>query len=134
MSGAFFARFARENLPGAFARSINPRAKRMLQDGCPCQNSAEARGELRRLGVIMTPIPPRSPDLNPIENLFAQVKRKLRLDALEKRIEKESERQFARRVHRTITRFPVDRINRLIESMDRRITLLIAQKGQRLKY
>jgi len=104
----------------------------MLQDGCPCQNAAEARDELRRLGIMVTPIPPRSPDLNPIENLF--VKRKLRIDALEKQIEKETEKQFARRVNRTIVQFPGDRIDRLIESMDRRITLLIAQKGQRLKY
>ena len=74
MCGAFFARFAQAHLPNAFAASVNPRAKRMLQDGCPCQNSGEARDAMDRMGVKLLPIPARSPDLNPIENLFAQVK------------------------------------------------------------
>ena len=68
------ARFARANLPDAFATSVNPLGKRMMQDGCPCQNSAPARRALDRMGVKILQIPARSPDLNPIENLFAQVK------------------------------------------------------------
>lgn len=134
MSGEFFAQFARENLPGAFERSINPTAKRMLQDGCPSQNSAAARNELRRMGVTVLHIPPRSPDINPIENLFPQVKRKLRLDALRKGIEHESVRQFARRVHRTLTGMSINNIDCLINSMDGRIDQLIRYKGRRLKY
>ena len=43
-------------------------------------------------------IPARSPDLNPIENVFHNVKRQLQDDALSKRITKEPYSQFCARV------------------------------------
>ena len=74
MTGEFFADFVRRHLPNAFRLSVNPRAKRMIQDGDPSQNSAEARTALQEIGAVIMKIPARSPDLNPIENLFSQVK------------------------------------------------------------
>ena len=47
--------------------------------------------------------PPRSPDLNPIENLFHLVSKQLIEDAIDKRITSENFEQFSDRVKRTMT-------------------------------
>ena len=72
-NGRQFARMVRRKFPAALARSSNPQTKRILQDGCPVQNSAKGRRALARIGAMIFKIPARSPDLNPIENLFSQV-------------------------------------------------------------
>ena len=43
------------------------------KEGDPSQNSKRARDELLRQNIRLFSTPPRSPDLNPIENLFNQV-------------------------------------------------------------
>lgn len=171
MTGEFFADFVRRHLPNAFRLSVNPRAKRMIQDGDPSQNSAEARTALQEIGAVIMKIPARSPDLNPIENLFSQVKVKaiyylykgegdkrhknalrgilrrlcnapivkplqveLRRQAFRRKIRRQSFTEFARRVKRTMLRYPVQKIDTLISSMDRRVRAVIARRGQRINY
>ena len=56
----------------------------------PSQTSAKAMEALRKLRIDLKKIPPRSPDLNPIENLYRVVKKILREDAKEKCINKET--------------------------------------------
>ena len=51
-----------------------PNSRIFIQDGDPSQNSAVARKALNRIGAKLFSIPPRSPDLNPIENVFHLVK------------------------------------------------------------
>ena len=79
-------------------------------------------------------IPPRSPDLNPIENVFHLVKRKLNSDAIENNITQESFKEFSDRIRKTMENFPTSIIDNTIESMDKRISLIIKSKGQRIKY
>ena len=79
-------------------------------------------------------IPPRSPDLNPIENLFHLVKRQLDEDALDQGIEFENFEDFSARVNDTILQADIDNIDKTIESMEKRINLVIKHKGQRTKY
>ena len=49
-----------------------------LQDGDPSQKSAMARAAMDRANCELLKIPPRSPNLNPIENIFKLVSDALR--------------------------------------------------------
>ena len=66
-------------------------------------------------------IPVRSPDINPIENLFNLVHNKLEEDALINNITREDFETFSTRVKETIKTFPVEIIVKTIESMNRRM-------------
>ena len=57
---------------------------------------------------------------------------KLRRDALEGAIARESYEQFCNRVQQTIKAVPVATIDKIIESMDGRLRQIIDQNGERL--
>lgn len=105
-----------------------------LQDGDPRQNSKVARQAWEKLGCEMFGIPARSPDLNPIENIFHTVRKQLKQDAIDRQIEKETYVQFCKRVHETITSLSLDYIKTTIASMPTRIESVIKSKGNRTKY
>ena len=89
MNGQYFSEYIEATLHGAFINLTAETGKEkllLLQDNDPIQNSAKATESLKVIGVEVVKIPPRSPDLNPIENIFHNVKRKLRQDALDKKI------------------------------------------------
>ena len=86
------------------------------------------------VNATLFPIPPRSPDLNPIENFFHLVSKKLRDTALQKQLSKETYDEFQQRVVDTIYSMPIQTINNLIESMNRRIGDVSKNNGSRLKY
>ena len=79
-------------------------------------------------------IPPRSGDIHCIENFFHVVKIELEKQALELNITRETYDQFTARVIRTIKNMPVEVVDKIIQSMDQRMTLIINCKGQRTKY
>ena len=66
----------------------------------------------------MFAIPARSPDLNPIENIFHLIRKELRKEALDFRITQETYAQFCKRVAKKIRSFPVDTINKTIGMYD----------------
>ena len=72
-----------------------------LQDGDPSQNSLKVKNPIVDIGAQMFSIPPRSPDINPIEN-FHLVKKQLNRDALEQNITQESYQEFSDHVKETI--------------------------------
>ena len=82
----------------------------------------------------LLPMPPRSPDLNPIENVFKQIKATLDKDAMRNNITVESKQDFECRVRRTLVETPVAIIDNIILSMNKRVKQVIARKGDRLKY
>lgn len=134
LNGQKFADFIRDEFPEAFKASINPRGKFFLQDGDPSQNSVKARNAMYDIGARKFTIPPRSPDLNPIENIFNLLKKKLHNDAINKNIEWENFEHFSARVRATIEEIDVVLIDKTIKSMENRIPLVIKGKGQRTKY
>ena len=69
-----FADFILHQFPRTFKKNVNPTAKLFLQDGDPSQNSKAAKQALQAVGAAKFSIPPRSPDMNPIENVFNRVK------------------------------------------------------------
>ena len=134
MNGSAYALFIDTRFDTAIARTVKPRSRRVLQDNCPVQNSAAARRALQKINVSSFQIPARSPDLNPIENLFNQIRADLQRQAVLCKIVKETEDEFACRVEDTFRNWPVQRIDNLVESMPRRIAMIIKSNGQRLKY
>lgn len=120
LNGSTFAQFIHSHFTKIFERS-GKLSKKWLQDGDPSQNSAKARRALQSLDASLISIPPRSPDLNPIENIFSLVKRELRSQALENNIHCESIGEFALRVKATLYSTSPTKINTVIESMNRRL-------------
>ena len=59
---------------------------------------------------------------------------KLKKEALEKKITDESFEQFSERVKSTICNYPSKEIDKIIESMDKRVAMIIKAKGQRIRY
>eukprot|EP00794_Sanderia_malayensis_P002081 gene2081-2359_t len=135
VTGKNFSKLIREEFPKAFdkcgARENNCT---FLMDGCPKQNAALCRKTWESKNYRLVKIPVRSPDLNVIENLFHLIRKKLRDDAKDQNITKESYNEFISRVDKTITDFPVETINNLINSIPKRLRMVIQQKGLRTKY
>lgn len=75
---------------------------RFLQDDDPIQNSVVAQKVIGDIGALLFRILARSPDLNPIENIFKFVSAKLKRDALRKQITHETFEQFSRRVEKSL--------------------------------
>ena len=131
LNGEKFAEFVRKTLPGVFAQCSS---QRFLQDGDPSQNSAKARDAIYSIGAMKFSIPARSPDLNPIENLFHLAKKKMHADALSQNITFENWEDFVLRVKTTMETSNIDVIDRTIASLEKRISLVIKNKGERTKY
>ena len=104
-----------------------------FQDGDPTQNSRKAKKAFD-VGSRMFSIPTRSPDINPIENMFNNVRKKLREDAIEHHIEHESFEEFCNRVKTTPLNFSRDIIDSTIESLPKRMKLIMKGKGHRTIY
>ena len=137
MNGKYFSEFIETSLRRVLLdrAAITGKKKLLfLQDNDPSQNSAMAKEALKNIGAEVVKIPPRSPDLNPIENFFHNVKRKLRQDALEKKIARESFTDFKQRIVATITNYDRHIIDKTIKSMYKRLLQITKNKGCRTKY
>ena len=132
INGEKFARIVKSEFPTAF--SISEKTRTFLMDGCPRQNSKVAKAAIERVGGMIFSIPARSPDLNPIENFFNIAQKRLKKEAISKKITKETFEQFSERVKNTVMSFSAKEIDKIIETMDKRIKLVIKAKGQRIKY
>ena len=77
-----------------FERSVKGLTRLCLQDGDTCQNSKRAREAMACCHCELLKIPPRSPDLNPIEIIFHITSKKLEKDALNEGITHESYDEF----------------------------------------
>lgn len=125
-------KIVKENLEDAFPRSPYPRESRFLMDKCPQQKSKKAMQAYDRLNAKVFCIPTRSPDLNPIENFFHIIVQQLNEDAINNNITKETKEEFTERAKSTIrTR---EKINKIIDSMPKRIDEVIKSKRRRTKY
>jgi hypothetical protein len=119
MTGSWYSKFIKKVFPQAFLLCRKRRI--FVQDNCPCQNSLEAKRALKSIAASQLPIPPRSPDLNPPENIFNLTKLRLTRDAYQKKIMFETPSQFITRVRDTLDTVVREHGNSTIESMPRRI-------------
>ena len=134
LNGQTFAQFVREQFPTLFERSANPKGRLFLQDGDSSQNSRKARDAIDEVNARQFKIPARSPDINPIENVFNNVKRELAEHALRTHLTHENYEEFSNRCKETLLNYSKDVIDRTIESMPKRIDMVLKAKGQRIKY
>ena len=68
--GIHYKEFVKKTFPVAFEWSAEPKNKLVLQDGYPVQKSRQAQLEHDVVNCKVFSIPPKSPNLNPIENMF----------------------------------------------------------------
>ena len=78
---------------------------------------------MQNINAIVMTIPARSPDLNPIENIFAQVSMILQNQAVKQNITKETFSEFSDKVKDTLIKSDREKINEVIDS-----------KGQQINY
>ena len=127
LDGEFFKSFVTEHFPEILRKSKKGHSHLFIQDGDPRQNSAKARKAIASTGAKLLAIPPRSPDLNPIENVFHLVRKRLDIEVFEQKI-----------THETFHQYTVFNgqscYNNIIASMCRRIDLIVKNKGNRTKY
>ena len=113
-----FADFIRHHFSITFEKSVNPTSKLLLQDGEPSQNSNTAQQAMQTVRTTKFSIPPRSPDMNPIENVFNHVKDTLHHHAIEQQITFEDAEKYAACVKSTMEITDISYINKTIESME----------------
>ena len=129
-----FSEFVREHFPELFQRGNNNRGKLFIQDGDPSQNSRLFQDVFDSIPCCIFKIPPRSPDLNPIDNFFHLESQRLRNQSLEQKIQYESYEASCQRIRKTLLSFSTDIIDRTIVSMHKRLDAIIKLKGHRTKY
>ena len=134
MSGFYFKDYISRKFPVLFEKANKLNSKLWIQDGCPCQNSKPAKIAMSESGATLLSIPPRSPDINPIENLFHLVRRELDRQAISENKVYETYNEFATRVINTFTSFPTQTIDNIIDSTEKRMCSIISRKGQRINY
>lgn len=136
MNGQFFAAFIKEHFDICFTRSglKNGGSRLFLMDNDPSQTSKVALAALQEIKAELHKIPPRSPDLNPIENIFHLAKSNLQRETISRNITSESFEQFQERVLLALDSVPIEIIDRTIASMPKRIKAVRESKGYRTKY
>ena len=133
MTGNYFAGFLEEHFENMVIEA-GKGSRMWIQDGDPSQNSTASREAMTRVNSVLLPIPPRSPDMNPIKNFFGIVKARLKMDAIERNIEVETMDEFENRIRCIMKDIPLKTTNSIIESMNKRMKLIIENRGERLKY
>jgi hypothetical protein len=98
------------------------------QDNAPCHGSQSAKRFLEARSVNTLKWPSNSPDLNPIENLWALLKRRVAERAPKSLVE------LKRVLAEEWDRIPQETINNLVSSMPRRLDAVRALKGNVTKY
>ena len=105
-----------------------PAAWHLLHDNSRIHTAPIVRRWLFDHGISVLDFPPYSPDLNPIENLIAEVKSRVRYHV----ISNEEELQDA--VHEEWLKTDVHFLRKLVHSMPRRCAAVIEAKGFMTKY
>ena len=136
MNAEYFAAFVRRNFSTLFeiAGKGPDDRKVFVMDNDPSQTSAKARVVMEELGMTFQKIPPRSPDLNPIENMFHEVKKRLNMAAKQKNVQYQTWGEFVNSVKFNIWSTPQSYIDKTILSMPKRIKEIYKRKGLRTKY
>ena len=98
------------------------------QDGAPCHTARSTTAWFTRKGIIVSPWPSQSPDLNPIEHLWGAIKRKL-----EKRPCKNIN-ELKQAIFQTWESITSTTTKSLVYSMPRRCAAVITARGGSTKY
>ena len=137
MDGHYFAKFVQNTLHKKLMELAELKGREELifvMDNDPSQTSRVALDAVEDCAIQFLSIPPTSPDINPIENVFHVVRSELRKEAMEQKICKESFLQFKERVVRTMKNCKTLTIDKTISSLPNRLKVMSRNKGYRIKY
>lgn len=98
------------------------------QDNDPKHTARITREWLLYNARKLFPTPPQSPDVNPIENLWAHLENKIR------KLKCSSKTQLVENLRKCWSEITPDFTNKLVESMPRRLQAIINAKGLHTKY
>ena len=101
MTGGNFATFVDQHFHRLFQLAGKRNSRLWMQDGDPSRNSALAKAATARVNSTVIKLPPRSPDLHVIENVFAIVNSQLRKQARDRKIRRETFEEFKGHVMNT---------------------------------
>jgi transposase len=102
----------------------------VLEDSASVHTARKTRGAATKLGMVFLPHPPSSPDLNPIENVWAILKR--RFAAVYPR--PSTQDQVFAVLEKLWDELDQDMINKIIESMNKRTEACRKARGGPTKY
>jgi len=100
------------------------------EDNAPCHTAQIAKKWKNDNDIISLPWPAQSPDLNPIENLWDELKRRLRKNEYKAKNKAELFNLIKEEWYKISTAI----INKLIESMPRRTKAVLKNKGNPTRY
>lgn len=106
------------------------RAAHFQQDNARCHTSKSTQLWLQRNGVQIFPHPPSSPDLNPIENIWKELKRRIRAH----QHIPTSVAELKQAIFLEWERLSASDINNYVLSMPHRVRAVIAANGGNTKY
>ena len=130
MTGRYFAWFVRNKFPVLFTRKRG--RKWFIMDNDPSQRSVAGRKATEKNAVNYSVFhAARSPDLNPIENMFHIAKKELKRQVIDSQIVRETWQEFKSRVIKTLHNIPVDNI---ITSTPKQMNAVLQRDGYRTKY
>ena len=98
------------------------------QDGAPCHRSISTSDWFRRSNWIVSSWPANSPDLNPIENLWALIKIKTR------KIRSKTIDELKENIQKVWDDIPMELVKSLIQSMTDRLQTCIELQGKKINY
>ena len=136
MTADFFTEFIRRYFPNLFevAEKGESDRKIFVMDNDPSQTSRKAMATLVDMGYMLQRIPPRSPDLNPIENVFHLVRKRIEAQVKENNITHQTWEEFKQAVQYNIWSTSKDVIDKTITTMTKRLQEIVQTNGKRTKY
>ncbi|KAL9978526.1 hypothetical protein ACROYT_G016052 [Oculina patagonica] len=136
LNGCYFSQLIRTHFNSCFA-SAGPKRngnRVFVMDNDPSQTSRLACQAMEEVEAELHTIPPRSPDLNPIENIFHVLRKIMDQEVQSHNITYETFEEFKERVLRTLDNIDIELIDKTIANMSERIDSVVAGKGRRTKY
>ena len=134
MNGGYFAGIIRRNFTEIIWKSCNPASNLFVQGGDLSQNSKAAAKEWQKRKIKLLSIPRHSADINPIENMFKLIDRKLKSDGIEQNITHETYEQFSVRAQNFLENHPIAEIDKIVDTIPERMHQIINCNGGRLRY
>ena len=117
-----------DNLRNSVERLYDHEDWIFMQDNAPSHSSKLTMQYLEEKGVSLMEWPANSPDLNPIENIWGEIKRRLHFS------KPRNQTELKNQVEHIWNYLGEKYINNLIESMPNRVAAVIENHGGATKY
>ena len=131
INAAKYVEILKKGLLPIYSRSgLRRRSTLFMEDGAPCHSAKLTKDWQARNGIHCLPWPSQSPDMNPIEHLWAILDRKLR----QRSGKPSSEEDLFANLQSAWLSISQAKVDELIKSMPERVRTLKAAKGRSTRY